>query len=152
MGGLVVVGFGNPLRMDDGLGPVAAKRLEAIVHDGDIRFLIRHQLGVELAEELRDADFAIFIDAHLGDIPGTLKEESVLPGQTVSGSFSHHLSPGALLSLVQALYGRNPEATVYSVAAGSLEHGEGFSPPVENALPVLIEKVLERIGRVKDMK
>jgi hydrogenase maturation protease len=149
MGKILVIGYGNPMRGDDGLGPLAAQRLESIVQDEEVNIMVRHQMGIELAEDLKDADFAIFIDAHVGDKPGTLKEEAVVPDNSMPGSFSHHLRPGVLLSLVQALYNKHPEAVIYSIAAESLDHGEGLSPAVEATLPVLIDKVLARIDVLK---
>jgi Ni,Fe-hydrogenase maturation factor len=46
-----------------------------------------HQLGIQLAEDLRDADLAIFIDAYVGDEPGTLKEMEDIPDNTAPGIF-----------------------------------------------------------------
>ncbi len=149
MANILIIGYGNPLRMDDGLGQVAALRIEGLVRDPGVRVLVRHQMGVELAGELRDADLTIFIDAHAGDEAGTLKEEEVVPIDAFSGSLSHHLGPDVLLGCVQALYQRRPQAFVYSIAAESFDHGEGLSPAVEAALPQLIDKILTRIAKFK---
>ncbi len=137
------------MRGDDGLGPLAAQHIEGRVQDKELKIMVRHQIGIELAEDLKDADFAIFIDAHVGDKPGTLKEEEVVLDDTAPGSFSHHLRPGVLLSLVQALYNKHPKTVVYSITARSFDHGEGLSREVEAALPLLIEKVLARIAALK---
>ncbi len=145
MAKILIIGFGNTLRGDDGLGPLAAQRIEDLLRDQNVKVLIRHQMGIELAEELSNADMAIFIDAHVGGDPGDLKEEEVLPEDSAPGSFSHHLRPGVLLACTDALYQRHPKAFAYSIAAASFEHGEGLSPAVEAALPMLIEKVIARI-------
>jgi hydrogenase maturation protease len=146
---ILVIGYGNTLRRDDGLGQVAVQRIESLVQGQDVKVMVRHQMGIELAEDLRDADLAIFIDAHMGDEPGTLKETEVVPENAVPGSFSHHLSPGVLLGCVEALYNTHPETVVYSIAADSFEYGECLSPSVEATLPVLINKVLARITAFK---
>lgn len=151
MSKILVIGYGNSMRGDDGLGPFAAQRIESIVQDKEVKIMVRHQTGIELAEDLKDVDFAIFIDAYVGDKPGTLKEEAVVPDDSMPGSFSHHLHPGVLLSLVQALYNKRPEAVIYSIAAESFDHGEGLSPAVEAVLPVLIDKVLARINVLKTL-
>jgi hydrogenase maturation protease len=153
MNKILVIGYGNPLRRDDGLGQVAAQRIEALLQDRDVEVMVRHQMGIELAGDLSGVDLAIFIDAHVGDetgtLPGTLKEEEVVPDDAVPGSFSHHLSPGVLLSCVQALYHRHPRMFIYSIAAEDFDHGEGLSPAVEAALPELIEKVIARIAEFR---
>ena len=151
MSKILVIGYGNSMRGDDGMGPLAAQRIENIVQDKEVKIIVRHQTGIELAEDLKDADFAIFIDAHVGVEPGTLKEETVVLDDSMPSSFSHHLHPGVLLSLVQALYNKHPEAVIYSIAAESFDHGEGLSPAVEATLPVLIDKVLARINALRTL-
>jgi hydrogenase maturation protease len=152
MSKILVIGYGNPLRRDDGLGQVAVQRIESLVQDQEVKAMVRLQLGIQLAEDLRDADLAIFIDAHVGDEPGALKEMEVVPDNAVPGIFSHHLSPSALLGCVEELYNTHPATVVYSIAADSLDYGEGLSPSVEAALPVLIDKVLARITSFKESR
>lgn len=151
---ILVVGYGNPMRGDDGLGPAAVGLLERRMHEEGVRFLVRHQLGIELAADLSEADLAIFIDAHVGDVAGTIKEEMVVPDVSVPGSFSHHLRPGILIGMIEALYNRHPETVIYSISAGSFDHGKGLSPAVEAAMPALADCVLARIAafRAKDKK
>ncbi len=149
MAKFLIIGFGNTIRGDDGLGPLAAQRVESLVHDENVKVLIRHQMGIELAGELSRADVVIFMDAHVGGTPGTLREEEVVPEDSAPGSFSHHLRPGVLLACADALYQRRPRAFAYSIAAASFDHGEGLSPAVEATLPLLIEKVIAKIEEFK---
>jgi len=146
VGKVLIIGYGNPLRGDDGLGAAAAQRLEELLHDNETVVMVRHQMGVELAMELSEAGLVIFMDARVGGAPGQLAEEKVIPEISVPSSFSHHLQPGVLLSVVQALYNKCPEAYLYSVSAESFEHGEGLSPVVAAALPALVDKVLARVS------
>ncbi|HTZ17786.1 MAG TPA: hydrogenase maturation protease [Dissulfurispiraceae bacterium] len=149
MNKILIIGYGNPLRMDDGLGQIAARRIEGMLQGDDVKVMARHQMGIELAADLKDADLAIFIDAHVGDDPGTIKEEEVVPGDAMPASLSHHLAPGVLLGCVHALYQRHPQAFVYSIAAQSFDYGEGLTPAVDAALPVLIDRILARIAAIK---
>jgi hydrogenase maturation protease len=149
MSKILVIGYRNPLRRDDGFSQVAVQRIESLVQDQEVKTMVRLQLGIQLTEDLRDADLAIFIDAHVGDEPGTLKEMEVVPDNAVRGIFSHHLSPSVLLGCVEELYNTHPETVVYSIAADSFDYGEGLSPSVEATLPVLIDKVLARITSFK---
>ena len=87
MSKILVIGYGNPLRRDDGLGKVAVQRIESLVQDHEVKAMGMHQLGIQLAEDLRDADPAIFIDAHVGYAPGTLKEMEAIPDNAAPGIF-----------------------------------------------------------------
>ncbi|MGO9379005.1 MAG: hydrogenase maturation protease [Dissulfurispiraceae bacterium] len=151
MSKILIIGYGNPMRKDDGLGPAACVRLEGLVRDEDVKIMVRHQMGMELTDDIACADLAIFIDAHVGGSPGTLKEEAISPDTAVPGSFSHHMRPGVLLGCVQALYSRHPDAVIYSITGQSFDFGEGLSSAVEAALPILINKVLAKIAQFKSI-
>jgi len=140
MSKILVIGYVNPLRRDDGLGQVAVQRIESLVQDQEVKSMVRLQLGIQLAEDLRDADLAIFIDAHVGDEPGTLKQMEVVSDNAVPGIFSHHLNPSVLLGCVEELYNTYPETVVYSIAADSFDYGEGLSRPLRRPCPCLPTK------------
>lgn len=140
MGRVLVIGFGNPLRGDDGLGWVAAEHL---LKQGEaLDVLAVHQLTPELAEPVSRADLVIFIDARRDGTPGEVSSEAVLPEPPAA--FWHHVSPGILLGSAQALYGRSPEAVLFSIAGEEFGYREGLSSVVEAALPDLLNQVLLR--------
>lgn len=59
----LIIGYGNPLRGDDGLGWHVAQRLAAVLPQHRARIEVCHQLTPELAEPISRADLVIFIDA-----------------------------------------------------------------------------------------
>ena len=61
----LVIGYGNELRRDDGLGPQAARAVAGWGMPG-VLALSCHQLTPELAEIVADAEEALFIDAAVG--------------------------------------------------------------------------------------
>ncbi len=147
----LIVGYGNPLRGDDGIGQAAARALtdEAAIEGAEV--VSCHQLTPELAESLASVDLAVFIDAAAGREPGNVV---VNPVRSAAGSFAgliHHVEPGTLLYLSEKLYGRSPEAFLVTVGAGSLALGEGLSEAVAAALPLVVATVrrlvLERLPR-----
>ena len=75
----LVVGYGNPLRGDDGLGWHAAAALAADPRLADTDVITRHQLTPELAEDIATARLAVLIDASLGDTPGCVSIREVAP-------------------------------------------------------------------------
>jgi hydrogenase maturation protease len=111
----LVIGYGNSLRQDDGVGWRAADLLEERLTGHDTEIVRCHQLTPELARKLAGACMVIFLDASV-DRPFqsvTLTRIRPKPG---SVGFSHHLTPAHLLRLSQALYGNVAPAHV--VTAG----------------------------------
>jgi len=144
MAGTLIIGYGNPLRGDDGLGWHAAARLEEALRGRGVRILKHHQLLPELAEPVSEADRVIFVDAAVGENPGEMEEQAVLPGRQGS-SFSHEFDPPGLLRFAEKIYGRCPEATMFTVTGARFGYEEGLSPAVEKALPELIRSVCHSI-------
>ena len=128
---ILVIGYGNPLRGDDGFGSLAARYLEERRIPG-LEVIISHQLNPELAELLHDRSHAIFLDAVAGDEPGTLRATPVEPCD-LSSSGMHHFEPGSLLALSQAIYGQAPPATLITATARSFDHGDEISAEVRQA-------------------
>ena len=145
---VLIVGYGNPLRTDDGLGWQAAHQLSADVEDGQdpqVEVMAVHQLTPELGESIRDAGLVIFIDASHEGRPGTLTCAPVEPDKIPSLSLGHHLTPARLLACTQALFNASPPALVISVAGESFGYGEKLTTSVTAALPGVVRHVRECI-------
>ena len=94
----LIIGYGNSLREDDGIGLRAAELVESNLARGEADVLQCHQLTPELAAQVQAASLVIFLDAALDREPGKV---SVIPPYKVGPTaWSHHLSPSQLLSLV----------------------------------------------------
>jgi Ni,Fe-hydrogenase maturation factor len=165
---ILIVGYGNPLRGDDGFGPRVAGEIAAL-HLPDVEVLIRHQLTPELAEPLSRAALAIFIDAAAGaqecgaDLSSPQGRDSSRPspnnvaqsrltccpvevGAGRPGAFTHRADPGGLLWLARELYGACPEAWTVSAAAADFELGARLSPDVEAAVAAAVAMILDRVS------
>ena len=128
---ILVIGYGNPLRGDDGFGGLAAGYVEKRKIPG-VEVIVSHQLNPELAELLHNRNHAIFLDAVVGDEPGTLRATPV-ERCDLSSSGMHHFEPGSLLALSQAIYGQAPPATLITATARSFNHGTEIGPEVRQA-------------------
>lgn len=148
MSQVLIIGYGNPLRGDDGVGWHAAERLARTLPNRDVLIQTSHQLTPEMADLISQASLVIFLDAACDQGPGEVALRRVQPDPSPSELFSHQLTPEALLALANKLYGNCPEAVLLTVGAASLECGETLSPAVESALPALLEQVhtASRIG------
>jgi hydrogenase maturation protease len=137
---VLIIGYGNPLRGDDGFGWQAAVRLHEVVTDPEVEVVAVQQLMPELMEPISRAGRVVFIDAALEGEPGVLSQASVAPDEE-SRRFTHHSTPGGLLAGAAALFGRAPEATLYSVPGQDFGFGEHLTPAVENALSEVVARV-----------
>src|SRR5579859_5783898 len=108
MARIVVAGYGNPLRGDDGAGWRVA---EAVAQKWGQRVcvLMGQQPAPEWAPMLAAADVAFLVDATREAVPGlrVRRLEPVVGGQLLDG---HTFSPEHLLGLAGALYGHVPES------------------------------------------
>ncbi|HEX8818194.1 MAG TPA: hydrogenase maturation protease [Terriglobales bacterium] len=141
----LVVGLGNRLRSDDGLGWHVAERLSREYAPEVVQVLGLHQLTPEAAEVVSRAELVIFVDASCEGHAGTVSCTRIEPGAPAGGS-SHEFSPAAVLRLAEELYGRAPAAYLLTVAGESFEVGEGLSAVVVRGIPLLMERIRELIG------
>jgi len=141
--GVLVIGYGNPLRSDDGLGWHAAEMLarDPRLSGADIRW--QHQLTPELAHDFSRVRLVVLIDVSVEQAPGEIAVRRLDGTSGKAGTTStHHTDPAALVALARELWGAAPDVCMVSVGAGSLEVGEALTPAVEAALPELVDIVL----------
>jgi hydrogenase maturation protease len=140
-GGILVIGYGNSLRSDDGIGWHAAARLAGDTRLGGAVVLQRHQLTPELALDVSGASLVIFVDAVDGDEAGSITVRRLDQPAATGSAWSHHLEPASLLALARDLYGTSPEAFGVSVGTATLDVGDRLSPPLERALAGVVDAV-----------
>ena len=105
MPGTLIIGYGNLVRGDDAVGCRAAYELEQLFcDDPDVKVIASQQLTPEMAEDVAESNFVLFLDAAVGEEPGTVRRTRVTPEPGPTG-FTHQLTPSALLSAAEQLYG-----------------------------------------------
>jgi hydrogenase maturation protease len=155
---VLVLGYGNTLRRDDGVGVrvaellVAHPRLDPGVKDGSVIVLTAYQLTPELAVDIGSASFVIFVDADVRGLPGSIEVRELNVGgnargddRAEPGSSSHHVGAWELLALARELSGGTPQAVAVGIGVADLELGEGLSAPVEAALPRAVEALVRLV-------
>lgn len=154
-----VVGYGNPMRGDDGVGQEVARALDQqatadlALWRGTVNWA--HQLTPEMAVDVHAAELAVFIDAADDDRqPGAMTVRALAAPcprpSSVGAPFAgcwQDISPSALLGLSAELYGSAPPGAVVSVTVGSTAPGFGLSPAVKAAVPVAVAAVRLVIAR-----
>jgi hydrogenase maturation protease len=125
MNGILVIGYGNTLRGDDGAGVRAAELIA--MHYPNVHCLTVHQLTLDLAETLSQHATVVFLDASVGVNRVTA---STLPIGTRPEQYdSHILTPLVLLNASHALYGRCPDRAIQiEIPASDFAFGETLSP------------------------
>jgi hydrogenase maturation protease len=162
--GAVLIGIGNALRRDDGIGPalVAAvserelPSVSVISSDGEPSRLLDAWSGVRLA---------VIVDAVrcAAPVPGRIHRSVVFPGRPdsdspadcsptagpwtpVGSASTHGLGVPDAVQLAEAM-GRAPERlVVFAVEVADVGFGAGLSAAVAGCLPSLSEAVLAEFG------
>lgn len=136
----LILGYGNPMRSDDGIGWRVAEDLSSQLNSPEIEVLQCQQLTPELAERISKVKLVIFIDAVAGTRSGEWTCREVMPA-TENAAFSHSSSPAGLLALARTLYGAAPQAYFFTMCGKSFDHGDSLSATVEARLPSLISEI-----------
>lgn len=160
----LVVGYGNPSRMDDGVGHYVINQLnqrfglrsldllsEPAADDSDtaevnghtVRTLWVQQLDIELAEEFAAADRLLLVDAHL-DGPELNRVE--LAPHYAMGPVAHVVTPPSLLAITEAVYGHVPQTVLYSARGERWDFGDELSPAVQARADRLVEQIVDALA------
>lgn len=121
---VLIVGYGNTLRRDDGLGVALAEAVAAENLPG-VSVLTCHQLAPELAEPVSRAAAVVFVDAAVSEA-GPVRLRRLRP-TTSAPVGSHECSPESILGLARTLYGRVPPAWLLPLPGEDFGLGEGLS-------------------------
>jgi hydrogenase maturation protease len=141
--GILIIGYGNTLRRDDGVGPRVADAVAALALPG-VRALACPLLTPELADPISRACVAIFVDAAV-DAPREVQLRKLEPADT-SQIMAHAASPATMLALARDVFGHTPEAWWLTIPAEDLRIGEQLSPLAQRGLEIAVEEIKKRAG------
>lgn len=149
-GRVVVLGAGNLLLSDEGLGVRAIERLPlAYVLPPQVEIIDGGTCSMEMLEDLEGLDALIMVDAiRSGEAPGALLR---LTGDAVPVFFRTKLSPHQIglcdVLATLELLGRAPKYTaILGVEPQSLALGMELSPAVEAVMPTLLRMVVDELA------
>jgi hydrogenase maturation protease len=140
-GKILLIGYGNPGRGDDGLGPALAAAIEAFGLPG-VTVESDYQLMVDHAAQIAAHDLVIFADAMIG----LAQPCQFLPiAQTQpEGLGSHQVTPEAALALAGLLFGHAPPGWLLAVA------GEEFGEVKEGLSRIAQANLALAVGFLRD--
>ena len=134
---ILVIGYGNPGRRDDGLGPALAAALDGMALPG-VTVDADYQLTIEHAAEIAAHDAVIFADAAVRG-PAPFEFRRLDPGEPATFS-THSVSPAGVLALAQQCFAARTCGYVLALRGYEFnEFGEGLSPPAQANLAAAVE-------------
>lgn len=152
----LIIGFGNIDRADDGaafqvvnalrrrLGqrPLSEEEtgLEGLGAAVDSVFL--SQLTPELMDILVDYSRVIFVDAHIYENLEDLHCAPVVP-QYAPSTFTHHLTPAALLALLKTLYRAEPAGHLVSLRGCDFDFHRNLSEKTSLLIEPAVNSIIQ---------
>ena len=146
---ILIIGYGNPLRGDDGVGWRVAEEAAAVLPDPPVTVLTVQLLTPELADPISRSDRLILIDAAAEGSPGKVRCFPIAAGSAAAASLAigtHEVTLDRLLGMAQELFGRCPPAHMVTIAGESFEVSEALTATVEAAVAEALACVLELAG------
>lgn len=132
----LIIGIGNTLRSDDGLGWAVVEQLSRECIMGyDIHTV--YQLSPELAQWMAAVHLVIMIDASYEGEPGEMSIRPLsLPAQTSAVS-THDTTPEELAALTKAVYGQCPPIVLVTMTGADFSMGDKLSSIVAQRIPIV---------------
>jgi len=144
---VLVLGYGNPGRQDDGLGPAAAAEIEKLGLPG-VTSRDNYQLVIEDSVEIAAHDIVWFVDAaRTGAEPYEVRALS--PALDIAFT-SHLVKPEVLLAIAKQYYGKSPEAYLLGIRGYEFEFLEGLSDRARDNLAQAMVLIRDQLGAVPE--
>jgi hydrogenase maturation protease len=146
----MVMGVGNPLMRDEGIGPrVAEILMRSCVLDPPVEVVDAGTMGFTILDLIRGVDRLVIVDAldETGHAPGTVV--LLTPEEIGENQVMHSLHDTRIVDVLQAaeLLDRAPETTVVGMQIDRIEQWVlDLSEPCAEALPTAVAAVLELLA------
>ncbi|MBN1179661.1 MAG: hydrogenase maturation protease [Anaerolineae bacterium] len=147
---ILILGLGNPLRGDDGVGPQIVDLLNRQALPPGVTALDGGAGGIGLLHTLEGWERVVVVDAaDVGRAPGEVVRftpERVRLAEQAEGVSIHAAGLADALAMARALDRPLPPMVIFGVQPERIGWGEGLSPAVAAALPDLIQAILREVG------
>ena len=138
---MLILGYGNQSRRDDGVGWFVLEQLAALNLPG-VELETSQQLEIEASETISRFNAVIFVDAAIPEAPEAIQRSVVTPNFQ-SHAVAHYLTPADVLSLCKTLYHREPKAVLFSIRGRDFNFGTTLTPEVEQAARDVVKQIAE---------
>lgn len=140
---ILVYGYGNPGREDDGLGNAMIEMLEQWKTEQSLTSLYldaNYQLNIEDATEMQGKDLVIFVDASIDETVEQYKLVPVKPSPKVEFTM-HATSPGFIMHLCEQIYGYTPPTWIMHIKGYSWNMKEALTPEARKNLQLAYQYI-----------
>jgi hydrogenase maturation protease len=146
---ILVLGIGNVLLKDEGIGAHVAQRLPSLSLPENVEVIDGGTMGLELLYLMENRDKVILIDAiQTTEPPGTIFrfQAREIPGIIKENKLSfHQLGIYDTFKVSQYLGRQLPEIIVIAVQPKDISMGTELSPEIEAKIPEIFNRILEEI-------
>ena len=132
---ILIYGYGNPGRRDDGLGPALVNLVENWINSEKISNVSvdsNYQLNIEDAYTIHNYDLVIFADATVEDIDDFVLTRVL--GSSKTDFTMHSVHPAFVLDLCNQLYEVVPDVFLLHIKGYDYELKEGLTEKAEENL------------------
>ena len=144
---ILVLGYGNPGRQDDGLGPAAVAQIENLGLPG-VTASDGYQLVIEDSVEIAAHDVVWFVDAaRTGAEP--YEVHALSPALDIAFT-SHLVKPEVLLAIAKQYYGKSPEAHLLGIRGYEFEFLEGLTVRARGNLALAMVLLRDQLSAVRE--
>ena len=145
---ILVLGLGNTLLRDDGIGPFLVSQLATQCnHPGDVDFLDGGTQGIALLQHLTGRDALLILDAFsTGAAPGSLhiiRHGTPDIAGWANGRTSHEGNASGLLAAAALTGDLPPRVYILGVEPQWIDTGVTFSPAVAAMAPAALESAAQ---------
>jgi hydrogenase maturation protease len=144
---ILVYGYGNLGRKDDGLGVRCAQLIESWLLDMGIESIeveTTYQLNIEDTELISGYCAVFFIDASL-EYEEAVKIEMLEPAPNIIEFSMHAMHPSYVLALCKEMFGECPKAWLVHIKGYDWDFEEGLSAPAQRNLVKAVELVKKEL-------
>jgi hydrogenase maturation protease len=153
-----IIGVGNPLRRDDGIGIVLLEKLIEKKNDlpSDIEFVDGGTGGMNLLHMLALFDVALIIDAvNFNGRPGEsklFKSEDVCSKKSSVSMSTHESDVLKIINLSKELGEIPDELFIFGIQPKDISQGDNLSPELQKSIPLFTSNLQKEITKIFDGK
>ena len=146
---ILLIGYGNPTRMDDGVGWYIADKIQNRFMD-EIEVWQADQLSIEMIDDIKDREVLILVDDHISDKDDYIRSCEIEPDAS-PGMISHIIKPSNLLAFCESIYHKHPKTYLYSIKGIAFDFGEELSAQTKKSADEVIMQIADFISKMRNI-
>jgi hydrogenase maturation protease len=149
MADILIYGYGNPGRQDDGLGNSFVEEIDKWIKEEKLTHIetdSNYQLNIEDADVIKDMEYVLFVDASIEDIDD-FSLTRVDPSESHIEFTMHAVSTSFILDLCIKLYNKHPKTYLLHLKGYEWEFQEGLTDAAKENLEKALAFIKAKIRK-----